>query len=270
MRRRMIIKVSMKKKPSPKQVTVIASETITPNMQRITLQSPELSEFPVNCEGGYIKLLFTPRGETEIKALAEGERPVMRTYTIRRFNAQKGTIEVDFVRHITHDLQCGFAARWAESVAIGDSIFIAGPGTIQDMNTEADWFFMVADMTALPALSAKVRQLPETAKGYAVIKVLSEQDVQSITVPAGLQVEWIFDQDSLDEKVRSLGWLDGDASVWCACEFDSMRALRQYFRNEQQVGRENIYISSYWKHGVSEDGHKAIKQKDASEQDLSA
>ena len=256
----------MKKKPSPKQVTVIATETITPNMQRITLQSPELSEFPANCEGGYIKLLFTPRGETEIKALAEGERPVMRTYTIRRFNPQDGTIEVDFVRHITHDLQCGFAARWALKVAVGETIFIAGPGTIQDMTTEADWFFMVADMTALPALSAKVRHLPEESKGYAVIKVLSEQDIQSISVPSNLQVKWIYADDSLEQAVRELPWLDGTASVWCACEFDSMRALRQYFRNEKEVDRENIYISSYWKQGVSEDGHKAIKQQDAQEQ----
>jgi NADPH-dependent ferric siderophore reductase len=45
-----------------------------------------------------------------------------------------------------------------------------------------------------------------------------------------------------------------------------MRALRQYFRNEKQVKRENIYISSYWKLGVSEDGHKTIKQQDAEEQ----
>jgi NADPH-dependent ferric siderophore reductase len=42
-----------------------------------------------------------------------------------------------------------------------------------------------------------------------------------------------------------------------------MRALRQYFRNEKEVDRENIYISSYWKKGVSEDGHKVIKREDA-------
>jgi NADPH-dependent ferric siderophore reductase len=42
-----------------------------------------------------------------------------------------------------------------------------------------------------------------------------------------------------------------------------MRALRQYFRNEKEVERGNIYISSYWKKGVSEEGHKVIKQQDA-------
>lgn len=254
------------KKPSPKQVTVINTETITPNMQRITLQSPALADFPNDCEGGYIKLLFSETGETSLESLQPGARPVMRTYTVRRFDQQAASIEVDFVRHITEDLQCGFAARWAMNADIGDQVYIAGPGIIQPINTEADWFFMVADMTALPALSAKIRQLPENAKGYAVIQVESEQDIQSIETPTGITVQWIFSLDSLNETVRSLNWLQGTASVWCACEFESMRKLRQYFRNEKEVNRENIYISSYWKHGVSEDGHKVIKQQDAAEQ----
>lgn len=270
MRKRMIIKVNMKKKPSPRQITVTATQAITPNMQRITLQSPELSELPSNCEGGYIKLLFTSDGGTDISGLADGERPIMRTYTIRHFDQQSGSIEVDFVRHITHDLQCGFAARWALNTKPGDTICFVGPGIIQNMSTEADWFFMVADMTALPALSAKACQLPDNAKGYAVIKVLSEEDRQAISVPKNMRVEWIYEADSLDEKVRSLPWLNGIASVWCACEFDSMRALRQYFRNEKKVERDNIYISSYWKQGVSEDGHKAIKHQDATEQETLA
>ncbi len=46
-------------------------------------------------------------------------------------------------------------------------------------------------------------------------------------------------------------------------EFDAMRELRHYFQNDKQVPRELIYISSYWKSGVSEDGHKAFKQQDA-------
>jgi NADPH-dependent ferric siderophore reductase len=255
------------KKPSPKQVAVVATESITPNMQRITFQSESLREFPANCEGSYIKLLFTPSGSTDLSAMGPDDRPVMRTYTIRQFDAQAGSIDVDFVRHITEDLQCGFAARWAMDANVGDTMSIAGPGAIQDMNTEADWFFMTADMTALPALSAKIKQLPRDAKGYAVVKVISEQDIQPLDAPEQLAVHWVFEQDDLAESARQLEWLDGSASVWCACEFDSMRALRQYFRNEKQVERENIYISSYWKQGVAEDGHKVIKRQDAEEQE---
>ncbi len=225
----------MKKKPQPKTLVVTDTETITPNMQRITLQGEALSHFPRDCEGSYIKLLFNDMGGADLSILSEDDRPIMRTYTIRRFHPETSTIEVDFVRHVTQDLQCGFAARWAMAAQKGDTINIVGPGSISNLNTEADWFFMAADMTALPALSAKIRTLPEEAKGYAVISVLSPADIQPLHAPAGMELIWLTEGQALADSVRELEWLDGNASIWCACEFDSMRALRQYFRNERRV-----------------------------------
>lgn len=253
-------------KPSPLLLKVISTTAITPNMQRIQLQGQELRRFPINCAGGYIKLMFTPSGSTDLSALNGGERPVMRTYTIRQFDYDSHTIDVDFVRHITNDLQCGFAGRWAMNATPNDTISIAGPGLIQGLNQEADWFFLVADMTSLPALSAKLVDLPADAVGHAVIHINSEKDKQTLNEPLGIQVQWVAEglsTENLSETVRKTPWLDGQVSVWAACEFDSMRELRQYFRNEKEVAKENIYISSYWKRGVTEEGHKVIKRSDS-------
>ncbi|MEZ8141009.1 siderophore-interacting protein [Enterovibrio sp. FF113] len=252
-------------KPSPTSLVVQSSEQITPNMQRIVLHGEGLSRFPSNCEGGYIKLMFTPDGNTDLSALADGERPVLRTYTIRAIDLSAHTVIVDFVRHNVDDCGCGHAARWSMNAKQGDTINIAGPGTIQTINQEADWFFMVADMTALPALSVKISALPKNAKGYAVIEVLTKDDIQTLDAPEGMSIEWIVkgQNDSLASHVVQKTWLDGEAAVWCACEFDSMRTLRQYFRNEKGVERDNIYISSYWKNGVTEEGHKVAKREDA-------
>ncbi|MBU2871883.1 siderophore-interacting protein [Colwellia sp. E2M01] len=251
------------KKPAPLQLTVENSTQVTPNMQRILLKGDELANFPDGCEGSYIKLLFNKEGGVDLSKLPQGERPIMRTYTIRRFSAAKCTIEVDFVRHLSDDLTSGFATRWAISAKVGEAVNIAGPGSIKEINIEADWFLMVADMTALPALSAKIRQLPTEAKGYAVIQVTEKVDVQQIDVPENIQVIWITNQESLATKVKALIWLSGTVSIWTACEFDAMRELRSYFQNDKQVDREHIYISSYWKNGVTEDGHKVLKQQDA-------
>ena len=253
-------------KPSPITLTVTQTSTITPNMQRITFSGEGLCKYPAECVGGYIKLLFSPLGTTDLSQLNEGERPTMRTYTIRHYNPVEKFIEVDFVRHITKDLQCGFAARWAMNAQVGDTISVAGPGLIQGLNLESDWFFLVADMTSLPALSAKVKTLPENATGHAVIQINSAADKQILEAPEGIKITWLIEDqtsETLSQTVRSLTWLDGQVSVWTACEFESMRELRQYFRNEKEVAKENIYISSYWKRGVSEDGHKVIKQQDA-------
>ncbi|RXJ74230.1 NADPH-dependent ferric siderophore reductase [Veronia nyctiphanis] len=249
------------------EVTVISNDTITPNMHRVTLRGEDLVSFPDDCEGGYIKFLFNKQGGTDISECIQAEqRPVMRTYTIRSYNKNQGQIDVDFVRHEIDDHSCGFAARWAQNVRAGETINIAGPGLIQSLNLEADWFALAADMTALPALTAKIKQLPKNAKGFAVIKVLTEEDIQPLSAPDGMTVVWLTEGQYLSEQVRSMPWLEGTVSVWTACEFDDMRDLRNYFRNEKDVDRNNIYISSYWKSGVTEDGHKVIKRQDMEDQ----
>lgn len=101
-------------RPAPQVLTVVSTQTLTPNMQRIVFEGGFLKQFPQECEGGYIKLLFDTHGNTDLSQLAEGERPVMRTYTIRRFDAKRGAIEVDFVRHITRTriVALLLAGRW--------------------------------------------------------------------------------------------------------------------------------------------------------------
>lgn len=251
------------KKPAPVQLTVVTSVQVTPNMQRLVLKGEELANFPEDCEGSYVKFLFNQAGGTDLNLVEQGQRPVMRTYTIRRFSRDKCTIEVDFVRHLSNDLSSSFATRWAITTQMGDTINVAGPGSIKAINTQANWFLLVADMTALPALSAKIRQLPVTARGYAVIQVTSKSDIQPIEAPQNVQLIWLTQQESLATKVKSLAWLDGITSIWTACEFDAMRELRSYFQDDKQVDRQHIYISSYWKNGVTEDGHKVLKQQDA-------
>ena len=42
-----------------------------------------------------------------------------------------------------------------------------------------------------------------------------------------------------------------------------MRGLRQLLVKERHVAHEQLYISSYWREGRSEDQHKVDKRKDA-------
>ncbi|GIC75741.1 siderophore-interacting protein [Moritella sp. F3] len=268
----------MSKKPNGRIVTVIDSQQITPNMQRISFQADDLSDFPTDAEGGYIKLLFTEQGETDISTLPADTRPKMRTYTIRHLRHSLDQFDVDFVRHghgvneQTISEHGGFAAAWSQSARIGDSISIAGPGEIKPINLHVNWYFLVADMTALPALAAQLNKLPATAEGYAVIEINHTDDKQTLIKPDGIEVVWVLansTETELASQVQALAWLSGDVSVWCACEFSTMRALRQYFRNEKAVDKDNLYISSYWKAGCTEDGHKIAKRND-NEAQLSA
>lgn len=257
-------------KPVPRILTVVRSELITANMKRITLTGDDLSSFPEDQDSAYVKLMFTKKGAPEVNfnplsMMMKSTRPVMRTYTIRRFDSTARELDIDFVIHGDN----GPASKWAMNAVKGDQITIAGPGSKKLVDFSADWFFLVGDMTALPAISVNLESLPAHAKGYLVMEIIDEADKQELEMPEGIEARWVINphpnqQNSLlADKVKSLPFLDGRPSIWTACEFSSMRALRKYFKQEMQVDRSDIYISSYWKMGVSEDEHKIVKKTDS-------
>ena len=244
----------MFKPSSPEALEVVAIKDISPHMRRITLAGHNLSGSQDDCVGGYIKILFNNDGQS---------KPAMRTYTIRSFDRAVASIDVDFVLHGDG----GLASSWANSVNLGDKIEIAGPGSRKLPNENADWFFLVSDMSSLPALSINLEMLEEHARGYALIFVDDIRDRQELIAPQGIQVEWVLlgqDTESKTEKqmelVKGKLWLDGTPAVWLAGEFETVKKLRGFFQKEMNVPQKQSYYSSYWKHGLTEPDHKTLKQ----------
>jgi len=188
---------------------------------------------------------------------------VVRTYTVR--SQRNDGIDVDFALHDPS----GPATRWAHDAQVGDSVLVGGPGPRKLVHPGADWFLLVGDMTALPAIAGNIEMLPRTARGLAVIEVMTDSDIQVIDKPADCAIDWVVNphlgQSStvLLERVRRFGWPEGAPSVWAACEFSSMRALGDYFRLERGLASSQLYISSYWKAGLDEDAHKIAKREEA-------
>lgn len=241
-------------KPAPKVLDVIDTKYITPNMCRVTLGGAAMADFPIDQESAYIKLIFPQ---------AEDTRPLMRTYTI---SVQRDDeIDVDFA---LHDVE-GPASTWARNAQIGDQILVGGPGPKKLINNDADWFLLIGDMTALPAITVNLAQLPPDAHGYAVLEATTEADRQTLKKPKNVDIHWVTNahpsanNSPLLDCVKSLTWLDGQPAVWAACEFHSMRALRQYFKIERTIPKTHLYVSSYWKVDSTEDQHKIVKSQDA-------
>ena len=238
-----------------REVVVNEKVAISPNMQRVVLSGESLADFPLGFEGGYIKLVL-PDGS---------EKPPVRSYTIREFDPEQKRLAIDMVAHG----DTGPAASWVNHSNTGETVSIQGPGATQPINLEADWYLLAGDMSALPAISVNLERLPEDAKGYVVLKIISEEDKIPLRVPKGIEIHWVVNPEPeaensvLEDTVMALPWQDGQVAVWVAGEFSASRALRQYFRHERAVDKAFKYVSCYWKIGETDEGMKAAKRADA-------
>lgn len=250
----------MDKKRKARELTVTAVSQLTPNMRRLTLRGNELASFPEDAEGGYFKLVFPSDDPAQ---------PVLRTYTIARYRADKHEIDVDFMLHTNpNGSVAGVAASWAMQAQTGEKMGIFGPGPATHINSEADWFLLAADMTALPALVVTLKHLPDNAKGYIVVEIITDEDQQDLSIPDGIELVWVINsqpgsEDSpLYTTIRELAWLDGQVAIWAACEFKTMKKTRQYFKQDRAIEKSHLYIASYWKKGLQEEEHKIVKRED--------
>ena len=248
----------MANKPEPKTFDVLSAEQVTPNMRRISIGGTALRDFPQGQDGGYLKLL--------LPGADPSQRPSVRTYTIRR--QRPDALDIDFALHGNGGAG-GPAVAWAQTVQPGERITAGGPGPAKPLPPDADWHFVIGDMTALPAIAVNLAALADDAVGHAVIEIQTDADRQDLEHPDGIEIHWIVNPEPgrhpelFEQAVRSIPWREGRVYAWSATEFDVMKRVRLYLREERGRGPDQLYISSYWKHGLVEDQHREIKQADA-------
>lgn len=94
--------------------TVIGIEDITPHMRRVTLSHEKFRRLEVKQPGQWLSILFPATA---------GNKQQNRAYTIRAFDAEKGTMAIDFALH--GDLGC--ASGWALRARAGDILHLSKP-----------------------------------------------------------------------------------------------------------------------------------------------
>lgn len=236
----------------PKAIlTVAEKESLSDDMLRIWFSLDENARFSADNEGDYLKLLF-PIGD---------DSPLLRTYTVARVNENTRQIAIDFVLHgstpETPNLNYGgFAHYFAHNAKVGDDISAMGPNPKKSVLPHYNNILFVADATAIPALESVLRHAPVSGQiiAYRCSKALVEK-----LKAYGLPLNAVSSLEQLEEQLEKIP-SSAVEGVWCAGEYQMMRAVRKNAGNQFSISRENLYFSSYWKSGMTEDGHKAFKQ----------
>ncbi|GAA0524350.1 siderophore-interacting protein [Saccharopolyspora subtropica] len=252
-------------RPPARDLQVLRTAELSPSMRRVTLGGEELAGFLDEHTGPNIKI-FVPQRHQRRPVLPvldretgryqwpePHERPTMRTYTVRRYDEACGELDVDFVLH-----EHGVAATWARHARPGDHLGVMGPGGRTPR--PADWYLLVGDETALPAISAIVEGLPPTARGQVFVEVGDAADQLDITAPPDLRWTWLHRDGvpaghsrQLVDAVRELVIpSDVDVFAWVAGESGVVRGIRRHLRDDRGLDASSVLAIGYWKHGMAE------------------
>ena len=239
---------------------VTAVTDITPRMRRVTLRG-DLTGFASPGHADHIKAFFFPEGVEPHTApigergaeFAPGQRPEMRDYTPRYFDVAKGTLELDFVLHGD-----GPASSWADKVKVGDKLVIGGPRGSLVVPTAFDWYLLVGDETALPAIGRRIEELPEGARIIALIEVADAAEEQRFTTKADLTVQYLHRDGQpagttslLLDAVAALQFPPGEAYAYIAGESTMSKAVREQLES-RGWNPEHIKAAGYWLLGTAD------------------
>ena len=247
----------------PTALVVAEIHDISATMRRVRFAGTGVADYLRAPRIPNIKLLFPHEGaplelpgpgEDHHYSFAPGQRERVRTYTVRSFDKDASTLDIDFVRHGRD----GLASSWVEDAAPGDSIGALGGGG--RLPAPCDWLLLVADDTALPAAAGILEQLPPDQQGLALLEVDGAEDHIPLSRPAGLEVRWLHRRGThpatSDLLVEEALGIPLPASlekvfVWASAESHVVRAVRQHVRS-LGVPRHNQLIIGYWHAGSAE------------------
>src|ERR1700761_7390239 len=126
-------------------LTVLDRERLSPHTVRITAGGPGFDALRMNeFTDRYAKVIFSDPGlgltpPYDLAALRESlppeQRPVSRTYTLRRVDVDRRQVAIDFVVHGDE----GLAAPWAASAEPGDTLVLSGAGGAYRPDPSDDW-----------------------------------------------------------------------------------------------------------------------------------
>lgn len=259
--------------PRPQAVLSVRSRRrLSDNMVRIVAGGPGFSEFRDNdFTDKYVKITFVdpalgltpPYDLTALRdTLPPEQRPVTRTYTVRRVEVDAQQLTLDFVTHG----DAGIAAPWAARAEPGDLITLSGAGGGYAPNPEVDWHLFAGDESALPAISAALDALPAGAKGLAYLETHDQHEYLDAERPAGLAVTWLHrgepgrTPDLLARAIEAGPWLPGRVGVFAHGERESMKAVRAVLK--PRLGPDDqLSLSGYWAYGRTEDTFQAEKRQ---------
>jgi len=283
------------------EVALKERRVLSPSLHRLVFTGADVARMKTEGPDQRIKVFFplpgqdapdVPSGEdwyARYRALADDQRPPMRTYTLRQLRAAQGEVDVDFVLHG----ETGPASRWATHARPGDRVVLLAPDAECAESSEGwEWkppagvgqVLLVADETALPAVAGILEELAaqvDPPRVLALLEVAGEGGAIALKAPPTAELVWLprgqaaYGQalvqavqarlaassvvagealDEIDVDAQIL-WEQSDAGVagpfyaWVAGEAGAVMAIRRHLVRDCGLDRRALTFMGYWRQG---------------------
>jgi len=239
-----------------RELTVSRLARISPRLLRVTFTG-DLSDFVSASFDDHVKLFFPEPGESRPALPTVTEqgiafdpsrpRPAGRDYTPRRYDRTANELDIEFVLHGE-----GPAASWARSAKVGDVLGQGGPRGSAILPEDLDWYVLIGDETALPAMARRLEEAPPGERLLVLIEEDHADAVIELHTAAQASVTWLrrdAGEGGMPEAVARMALPEGHGFAWAAGEYASIRRVRQVLIDGLGMDRRRIKASSYWKQG---------------------
>ncbi|WP_137152264.1 siderophore-interacting protein [Devosia sp. FKR38] len=244
---------------------VVRCQRLTPRMARITLHHSDFAQFPSLAYDDHVKLFIPQAGVPLAMPMAgpnglvwpEGAaRPEGRDYTPRSFDQARQEVVIDFVLHGD-----GPASTWAARAQPGDRLGIGGPRGSFVVKGEFDYYLLVGDETALPAIGRRIEELPAGARVIAYIEIADAAERQAFATAATVEIHWLERAAGAPGLLAAIGAADlpdGRGYAFIAGESATSTAIRDHLVTDRNLDSDLIKAAGYWRRGEADhdDGHE--------------
>lgn len=230
-------------------VEVVSVSNPTPRMRRVVFGGPAL-------EGFRLKPGVLAPHVGIVVPLPDGSAAPPRVYSVRRFDAAAGTLEVNVVLHGG----AGVASAWAARARPGERAGLSASGGIA--MKPADRYVVAGDHTALPAIARLLESLPATASADVFVEVPDAAERQELTSRAAVSLTWFHRRDdarpdasALPDAVIAATRARGEGmAVWSGTEHGAASRIRSHVRQTLRLPADACSVVAYWKASTAQGG----------------
>jgi len=261
---------------------VVRTEYVAANLCRITLSGDELRGFVSPAFDDHIKIFLPKAGEPsstlpilpDLQKMAdrslvpESERPLARDYTPRHYDPVRNELDIEFVIHGD-----GPGSSWATQAQVGDPLIVAGPRGSFIVSDNFDWYLLVGDETAFPAIGRRIETLRADASALVIVSAADEASLPdwarkthpraNIRLHAAIRSANATKEHpgqqgaALLQAVRDVTLPLGTGHAWVAAESAVAKDIRHHLVAERGFDKRHIRAASYWRQGA-DSFHEAL------------